>query len=1090
MSLRVFLSSVSTEFDAERKALETAIHKLGDIYEGMEYFGSDPRSPATFDDSAVRKSDLYIGLFGDRFGSDEPNSGKSFTELEYEVARESGIPTLAYFRGSYVTGHEEPAEARFKERVRRNQLCAVFQDSRELETQFLIDLFKQIRGPLFAKLRPQLGLIPFDALHAVTRALLPEQIGTVGHDKYIPEIYIPRVAEESLAEFLHFEERTSARSTDIFDALERIAEERGLSGGAAALRGVREAVLPDEDPRRVERAIGALKEAYYFSEVEASLADLQRILSGSNLYDAASRAATFAMALQGQAYADAVRLAQLPQIVLEAVRRRATGGQGEEKAAEARSIFPSMAIRGRLILANDLVKELVLLTDQASKRCAVLVDSAGHGKTNVLCRIAERAIETHPVILLSGQMQYSAEYDIEWHIQRQLESAFGAAFADWISRSAPGLAQARRWLYVLVDGINECAELALFAQLLRQFLPKLAAKRIKLVLSCRDIYWDLFLPSLRPYLFDRPVSLSEFSAGEWESARELYFRRFEVSAQFESGAAVSLRNPLLLRFFCEAYQRQALGRVTDIHLLSVFQRYVEGIGRSIATRLGLITSDPIEAFLLRVVHAMWEDHSPAVDQARLGLSFTEMASANSLYTLIRSENVILDESRTLHSSAKVVRFVYDVFMEYLLARDWHETIMAERAVEERLLQQAMESLVTFPSALGGILFLDQMLEGGGRLVNRALAMSGPAVDVLLDSRQSTLMTAFEHMDPVSVEDELLRVIERFEFAAAEDLRPRLALVLLRLIEKNPGRAALRPVIERMLEVAPAGKEERREKPGGAAEKPSAAFTGLKDWLANSSLGDVGKAIVGIEPHKQGLPPARHHYTEETKLNAIGLIVASGDPRDYELVENGIRKLGRMDLHSALDALESLDLADEEFVYRAIESHMGTSLPEYRIYCAWLLRGRYGSKPAGFLLRLLSDQDTRVHRFTFGLFESRLIEEDLLRGVLREALPGMASWLLAYRVRLLGLRDRFASPELVKTLGPEIASILKRIGTHRLPGIRLAAYRSLTRFPEFVDHASLIATMRADAEPRLRALADHTSHPLSQEDRGDSRFKVP
>jgi hypothetical protein len=643
-------------------------------------------------------------------------------------------------------------------------------------------------------------------------------------------------------------------------------------------------------------------------------------------------------------------------------------------------------------------------------------------------------------------MEISTEYDIEWHIQRQIETTFGALFADWMVRSAPALEKARRWLFIIVDGINENTNLPLFIKLLRNLLPKIEGKRIKLIISCRDIYWELFLPSLKGYLFRDAVALSEFSEQDWKRATELYFRQFKITADIHAQAAISLRNPLLLKFFCEAYQGQGLGSVTDVHLRSVFKLYIDRVSRSIAERKGLLDSSLVLDLLLRVVDTMWQNRLPAVEQRRIGLTPEETSSSDSIYNLIRSENVILDESRNVSTTSKIIRFVYDEFMEYVLARCWLDKSIGDQGNDssiDNLLAQAMDAIAAFHPALGGIFYLDEMLSRNGQLVNRAISSPGPVREVLLHSRQTSLLHALERINADEVDEELLGLVSDFETAVGDDLRPRLSAVLTTLIERNPGMPSLRPLIARMLDVASVPASSEVERQGG------------QDLLL--------------------LPPARYHYSDETKLSAIALIIGSRSEEDYDLAQEGIRRLGRMDLHAALYALKSVDLAAEDVVYKNIEDHIDAALPEYRIYCAWLLRERYGPQPSRFLLHLLSANETRVHSYTFSLFETRRIETEFLDGIMDEMHADMAMkpWLLTYRIKLLARRTAFLPHALSNTHGQKIVEVLKSVSKHSMANVRLAAFRGLGAYPEFIDRPTIAEWVRTDPDAHVRALAGRT-----------------
>ena len=226
-----------------------------------------------------------------------------------------------------------------------------------------------------------------------------------------------------------------------------------------------------------------------------------------------------------------------------------------------------------------------------------------------------------------------------------------------------------------------------------------------------------------------------------------------------------------------------------------------------------------------------------VDKAGLGKT--------SILCRIAQTTIVLAESRHVDSTAKVVRFVYDLFMEYMLARSWHEQLSnaADRAAAEaRLLEEAIEAVITFTPALGALLFLDEMLDRRGLLISRALSASAPVRQHLMMVRQSALLHALEHIDPTSVTEDLLRSVDEFEAVIGEELRPRIGKVVLRLFEANPKGRAIRRTMERILEVAPGEKRTTTHLPQTAHD-----------------------------PDLPRLPPATYYYSEQTKLNAIGLI---------------------------------------------------------------------------------------------------------------------------------------------------------------------------------------------------------------------------
>lgn len=93
--LQVFVSSTFTDLVTERQAAVSAILKAGHIPAGMELFTSGDKSQMATIKKWIDESDVYMLILGGRYGSIEPASGVSYTELEYDYAVEQGKPLFA-----------------------------------------------------------------------------------------------------------------------------------------------------------------------------------------------------------------------------------------------------------------------------------------------------------------------------------------------------------------------------------------------------------------------------------------------------------------------------------------------------------------------------------------------------------------------------------------------------------------------------------------------------------------------------------------------------------------------------------------------------------------------------------------------------------------------------------------------------------------------------------------------------------------------------------------------------------------------------------------------------------------------------------
>ncbi|WP_418027544.1 DUF4062 domain-containing protein [Paenibacillus sp. JJ1722] len=88
--LQVFISSTYIDMIEERQAAVTAVLNAGHIPAGMELFKSGDQSQKETIKRWIDESDVYMLILGGRYGSIDPESGKSYTHWEYDYAGEQG----------------------------------------------------------------------------------------------------------------------------------------------------------------------------------------------------------------------------------------------------------------------------------------------------------------------------------------------------------------------------------------------------------------------------------------------------------------------------------------------------------------------------------------------------------------------------------------------------------------------------------------------------------------------------------------------------------------------------------------------------------------------------------------------------------------------------------------------------------------------------------------------------------------------------------------------------------------------------------------------------------------------------------------
>lgn len=92
----VFVSSTYEDLKEARQEVVNALLQMDCFPVGMEFFNASDQEQWEVIQSLIDDCDYYVLIIAGRYGSVEPKSGKSYTQLEYEYARAKNIPTIAF----------------------------------------------------------------------------------------------------------------------------------------------------------------------------------------------------------------------------------------------------------------------------------------------------------------------------------------------------------------------------------------------------------------------------------------------------------------------------------------------------------------------------------------------------------------------------------------------------------------------------------------------------------------------------------------------------------------------------------------------------------------------------------------------------------------------------------------------------------------------------------------------------------------------------------------------------------------------------------------------------------------------------------
>jgi Domain of unknown function (DUF4062) len=173
--VRIFISSTFLDLRELRAEVSRRLREIfGAHLITMETFGSDEAEPKISAIRRVRECDLFVGIYARRYGTVDPESGKSITELELEEAQSAqsagsvgGI--LLYVlkqNASWPSTYDETNPtaleklARLKQRARQHTVTE-FDVPGDLPFLVIRDVLARIRQHLAASTpRPRLLSLP------------------------------------------------------------------------------------------------------------------------------------------------------------------------------------------------------------------------------------------------------------------------------------------------------------------------------------------------------------------------------------------------------------------------------------------------------------------------------------------------------------------------------------------------------------------------------------------------------------------------------------------------------------------------------------------------------------------------------------------------------------------------------------------------------------------------------------------------------------------------------------------------------------------------------------------------------------------
>ena len=230
-------------------------------------------------------------------------------------------------------------------------------------------------------------------------------------------------------------------------------------------------------------------------------------------------------------------------------------------------------------LMNNLnyeLKDFLEIIELFKSKTLLLIDNAGKGKTTFLCDVVENLYFKRNIDCIFISAHKIQDGDIIQYLTREFFD-----YSSFINKLEYMAKKDKKIIIFIIDGLNENDNLKNFSENLVHFIETIQEKEnLKIILSCRREYLNERFEELMFLNHENKITLIEnvFKAENFFRREHLnnYFKYFNIKASLSLEVEDKLmENPLLLRFFCEAYQDCNCSEILSLYKYNLFVTYTK-----------------------------------------------------------------------------------------------------------------------------------------------------------------------------------------------------------------------------------------------------------------------------------------------------------------------------------------------------------------------------------------------------------------------------------------------------------------------------------------------------------------------------------
>ena len=148
---QVFVSSTYNDLIEERRKVIDVLLMADCIPAGMEAFFATDNEQFEVIKKVIDLCDYYVLILGMRYGTVSPTTGTSYTEMEYEYAKEKGIPVLVFAIDESIEVEESKHEIEeekiaklknFRDKALTNRMASIWKNGDDLKSRVAISIMQ------------------------------------------------------------------------------------------------------------------------------------------------------------------------------------------------------------------------------------------------------------------------------------------------------------------------------------------------------------------------------------------------------------------------------------------------------------------------------------------------------------------------------------------------------------------------------------------------------------------------------------------------------------------------------------------------------------------------------------------------------------------------------------------------------------------------------------------------------------------------------------------------------------------------------------------------------------------------------------